>query len=71
MPTERDYAQDNTVQANIREDRDLDCEVQTMLDRQTLSALDKTVHEEGWKYRAPFIRSLIVSALKQRGRLPM
>ena len=71
MTTERERAQDNTIQANIREDQDLDCAVQTMVDRRTLSALDKTVHAEGWERRAAFVRHLIVAALKQRGLLPM
>ena len=70
MSSERDF-NDNTIQANLAEDRDLDCVVQTSVDRQTMSALDKTVHAEGWGHRAAFVRSLIVAALKQRGRLPM
>ena len=69
MPTEREYARDNTIQANIREDRDLTCEVQTLLDRRTLAALDAVVDEENWVYRSSFVRHLITMALRQRGRI--
>ena len=68
MAAERDF-NDNTIQANLAQDRDLDCPVQTSVDRRTMSALDKTVHAEGWEHRAAFVRSLIVSALRQRGRI--
>ena len=69
MPNERDF-NDNRIQANIAEDRDLDHQVGCMIDFPTLEALDTVIIEEGWIYRAPFIRSLIVSALRQRGKLP-
>ena len=71
MTTERDRAKDNTIRANLREDHDLDMKLAFCVDRPTLAALDQVVKDEGWTYRAPFMRSVLVAALKQRGLMPM
>ena len=69
MMTEKELAQDNSIQANVSEDRDLDNRVVFWLDDRTLAALDGVTVDEGFRYRSAFIRSVIRGALIQRGKL--
>ena len=66
--TEREYGELETPQERALYDRNLDEVISVKVDKETLNALDEVVAHEEWKYRAAFVRSLINSALVQRGK---
>ena len=65
--TEREIARLRELDPFSIPDRNLEHPVVAMLDAPTLEALDRVVKREGWEYRSAFVRSLVVSALRQRG----
>ena len=66
---ERDYDRDNSIQANIREDRDLDNAWSTYLDDKTSAAADAVIEKDGFKSRATWMRHLIIGALRRRSMI--
>ena len=57
---------DNSIQANIEQDRDLDYRMETSVDRATWVAATVIAAQEYQGQMAPYIRSLIVRDLRQR-----
>ena len=71
MLTERDISRMRAEDPFSAPDRDLDYQVETMLSKPVVEALDRMVEAEGWVYRSALLRHLVMSYLRQRDVLPM
>ena len=69
MTTEKERSRDNRVQANIKEDRDLDHRIQFQADDAMKAALDRIYRKEGYGSRAAWIRAVLGGRLRQSGEM--